>query len=97
MPLERIRELLGAPTFGGGSPSDWNDLHRALGVTLPKDCRDFVDAYGPGRVNVALIFRHPAYGKRLLGDEIAELTETQDVDLPERWSSWSSRGVSPSG
>ena len=81
MTLERVRELLGTPTFRDGSPSDWDDLHRALGVTLPEDYREFVDTYGPGQINVAMVLRHPKHGKRLLGDEMAELAEIQEVNL----------------
>ncbi|MEV3934829.1 hypothetical protein AB0K52_02440 [Glycomyces sp. NPDC049804] len=46
---DEIRSLIGAGTRQG-PPIDWEAPNRALGVTIPADFRELVDAIGPGRI-----------------------------------------------
>lgn len=46
---DEIRSLIGAQAYQG-PPIDWDAANRALGVSIPADFRELVDAIGPGRI-----------------------------------------------
>jgi hypothetical protein len=45
--MAALRELIGAPPAGVPAV-DWAAVHARLGLRLPADYREFIDAYGPG-------------------------------------------------
>jgi hypothetical protein len=78
MSLDRIKEVLGQPrprvgvADAGASP--WDELRRETGITVPADYREFLDAYGPGRLNGMVRVYHPRLGRTPLGKYIKERT-----------------------
>ncbi|WP_411069634.1 SMI1/KNR4 family protein [Streptomyces sp. cmx-4-25] len=58
--LAEITALLGEPRFHWTDAAPWEELERDLGVELPADFREIVDAYGSVLVNNQLYMRHPA-------------------------------------
>jgi len=45
--MAELRGLIGAPP-ARVPEVDWADVHARLGLRLPADYREFIDAYGPG-------------------------------------------------
>jgi hypothetical protein len=70
--FDDLRELLGEPRFLWSDPKPWISLERDLGVQFPADYKQFVDAYGPVRINNQLTIYHPATVWYNLGEEIRE-------------------------
>ena len=58
-----LAALLGASTHRG-NPA-WTSPERALGVRLPDEHKEFVDGYGPVRVNSHPHFDHPTHPDRV--------------------------------
>lgn len=71
--LSEIAALLGEPRFNWTDPAPWAALERDLGVELPADFHEIVDAYGSIEINDQLYLSHPA-GHLLhsLGKQIRE-------------------------
>lgn len=79
---ERLAALLGAPPHRR-SPEAWTPLERELGVGFPDDYKEFIDGYGPVRINFHLHFGHPAHPVWSLGKWVAETVETyRTLDWP---------------
>ena len=77
---KRLAALLGAPLHRR-SPEAWSPLERELGVGLPDDYKQFIDAYAPVRLNGHLHFDHPAHVDWNLAQWITETVETyRDLD-----------------
>jgi hypothetical protein len=57
-----LQRLMPAPARAALVPTDrdWQEAERALGITLPSDYRDFLCAYGSGRVDDFLEIFNPA-------------------------------------
>ncbi|MGW8763894.1 SMI1/KNR4 family protein [Streptomyces sp. NPDC055815] len=58
--LAEIQARLGEPRFNWSDPAPWLGLEEELGVALPADLREIVDAYGSVMVNGQLYLKHPA-------------------------------------
>lgn len=58
--LAEIQALLGEPRFNWSDPAPWIELEQELGVELPADFREIVDAYGSVSINGQLYLKHPA-------------------------------------
>jgi hypothetical protein len=76
MSLDQIKAVLGEPGVSLGlavtGTSSWRELQRETGITLPADYREFVDAYGPGRLNGYVRVFHPRLGQPPLGEYIED-------------------------
>lgn len=46
--MPALREMIGPPAEGVPAV-DWDAVHARLGLVLPSDYREFIDAYGPGK------------------------------------------------
>ncbi|MFE3855993.1 SMI1/KNR4 family protein [Streptomyces griseorubiginosus] len=85
---EKLRTLSGTPLHRK-NPEVWVAIERSLGVGLPNDYKDFIDGYGPVRVNGHLHFDHPSHPVWDLAKWIAETVETYaaldwvDLSCPE--------------
>ncbi|MFJ4283943.1 SMI1/KNR4 family protein [Streptomyces massasporeus] len=80
---ERLAALLGPPPHEG-NPQAWTSLERELGAAFPDDYKEFIDGYGPVRVNFHLHFDHPAHPVWNLGRWVADTVQiysTVDWDL----------------
>ncbi|WP_044371742.1 SMI1/KNR4 family protein [Streptomyces noursei] len=83
--LPEIAALLGDPRFNWTDPAPWVALEQELGVELPADFREVVDAYGSIEINKQLYLKHPA-GHLLhsLGEEIRkDLEFWREEDMAE--------------
>ncbi|MFF4171805.1 SMI1/KNR4 family protein [Streptomyces sp. NPDC001744] len=83
--LPEITALLGEPRFHWSDPAPWTALEREIGVELPSDFREIVDAYGSVQINDQLYLKHPA-GHLLhsLGRNIGEdLAFWREEDMAE--------------
>ena len=91
MSLERIIQILGGPAFSAREDAGWDEKSQRTGVIFPEDFRAFVDAYGPGQVNL-VGFLHPASGRSTLYEEVLDtvdflgpLFERGDLPAPLGW------------
>ncbi|MBO0884327.1 MAG: hypothetical protein J2P17_29165 [Mycobacterium sp.] len=50
---QRLAEILGLAALDGavGGGCDWSGVETALGIALPNDYKQFIDAYGPGLID----------------------------------------------
>jgi hypothetical protein len=55
-----MQALLGEPRFNRSDSAPWAELERELGIALPADFREIMDAYGSIQVNGQLYLEHPA-------------------------------------
>ncbi|MFI6943694.1 SMI1/KNR4 family protein [Streptomyces sp. NPDC050418] len=58
--LRLVLDMLGDPTERFRSPAAWRALEADLGVSLPADYKEIVDAYAPIQINGHLALDHPA-------------------------------------
>ncbi|WP_432031652.1 SMI1/KNR4 family protein [Streptomyces antibioticus] len=68
--LERVREVLGEPSWRYRDPEAWRTLETELGLGLPADYQEIVDAYAPAQINGHLYLSHPATERWNLGEWI---------------------------
>ncbi|MEV6183071.1 SMI1/KNR4 family protein [Streptomyces sp. NPDC052016] len=68
--LERVRDVLGEPSWRYRDPEAWRKLESELGVSLPADYKEIVDAYAPVQINGHLYLSHPATERWNLGERI---------------------------
>jgi hypothetical protein len=93
--LTQVRDLLGAPPEEiAGTDDGFAQLEARLGVTFPRDFKDFLRTYGPGMVSQDVQLYHPVIplpGFYTLDEFIADLSEqaelepmyfAPDVDMP---------------
>ncbi|MGW0885570.1 SMI1/KNR4 family protein [Streptomyces sp. NPDC002671] len=73
--LEELQNLLGEPRFLWSDPTPWNDLEQNLGVPLPRELREFSDAYGAILINNQLDIGHPGVTNGNLGVTIQRTIE----------------------
>ncbi|MGQ4380649.1 SMI1/KNR4 family protein [Streptomyces sp. SAS_267] len=64
--LDELRRLLGEPAPRPHSPSDWAEVEKYLGSSLPTDYKAFMDAYGSGIISEELVVFHPQGSTPLL-------------------------------
>jgi hypothetical protein len=52
-PLEHLIRLVSPPSSPAdtGQPDQWDDVERALGMPLPSDYKQFINAFGTGEFN----------------------------------------------
>jgi hypothetical protein len=74
--LERVLAMLGEPTGRYRNPMAWRELEDDLGVNLPEDYKEIIDAYAPIQVNHHLYLHHPATDRWNLGDSIRRTSES---------------------
>jgi hypothetical protein len=85
--LARVLEMLGEPSCRYGDREAWRKLENELGMDLPRDYKDIVDAYAPIHINGHLYLSHPATGRWNLGEWIRSTAEAwsqidwDDVDV----------------
>ncbi|MFE2064056.1 hypothetical protein ACFXDH_16865 [Streptomyces sp. NPDC059467] len=58
--LVRVLDMLGEPSWRYRDPEAWHRLESELGVGLPEDFKEIVDAYAPVQLNGHLYLTHPA-------------------------------------
>ncbi|MDY0815648.1 hypothetical protein [Kitasatospora purpeofusca] len=57
--LDEIYRIFGRPSPHGYEGGAWREVEDYLGLSLPVDFKEFVDAYGPGMVCGELVIFHP--------------------------------------
>jgi SMI1-KNR4 cell-wall len=59
--LKRLIRLVAPPIppADAGRPDQWDDVERALGITLPNDYKQFINAFGTGEFNDLLWIYNP--------------------------------------
>jgi hypothetical protein len=57
--MERFSTLLGNPTLNNDVNEDWAEFEAEFRISLPRDYKTFMSAYGPGEVRGHMIFFHP--------------------------------------
>ncbi|MEV1065863.1 SMI1/KNR4 family protein [Streptomyces sp. NPDC050263] len=67
--------MLGEPPRRHRNPAAWRDLRDELGVILPGDYQEILDAYAPAKINGHLYLSHPANGRWNLGEWIRDTSE----------------------
>ncbi|MCZ9350976.1 SMI1/KNR4 family protein [Streptomyces mutabilis] len=68
--LERVLQMLGEPSWRYRDAGAWTKLENDLGVSLPKDFKEIVDAYAPVQVNGHLSLSHPATERWNLAEHV---------------------------
>jgi hypothetical protein len=68
--LGRVLEMLGEPSWRYRGPEAWHKLENELGVSLPADFKEIVDAYAPVQINGHLYLNHPATERWNLAERI---------------------------
>jgi len=66
--LGRVLDMLGVPSWRYRDPEAWHKLENDLGVMLPADYKEIVDAYAPVHINGHLYLSHPATSRWNLGE-----------------------------
>ncbi|MDX3386471.1 SMI1/KNR4 family protein [Streptomyces niveiscabiei] len=73
--LKLVLEMLGNPLRRYADPEAWHRLENDLGVILPADYKEIVDAYAPVDINGHLSLYHPATDRWNLGEEIRDMSD----------------------
>ncbi|MFD5014868.1 SMI1/KNR4 family protein [Streptomyces chartreusis] len=73
--LARVLDMLGEPSWRYRAPEAWRKLESDLGVVLPADYKEIVDAYAPVHINGHLHLSHPATERWNLGERIRRTSE----------------------
>ncbi|MFI2205979.1 SMI1/KNR4 family protein [Streptomyces sp. NPDC020192] len=82
--LRRVLEMLGEPTWRHRDPEAWLGLESELGVSLPADYKEIVDAYAPVQLNGHLSLHHPATERWNLGEWIRSTSEAwSEIEFEE--------------
>jgi hypothetical protein len=82
--LGRVLDMLGEPSWRYRDPAAWRNLENDLGVSLPADYKEIVDAYAPVYVNGHLYLSHPATERWNLGERIRSTSEAwSQIDWDE--------------
>ncbi|MFF7639831.1 SMI1/KNR4 family protein [Streptomyces canus] len=68
--------MLGEPLWRYRAPGTWDELERELGVALPSDYKEIVDAYAPVQINGHLYLSHPATERWNLGERIRRTSDS---------------------
>ncbi|MFI7294370.1 SMI1/KNR4 family protein [Streptomyces sp. NPDC050121] len=85
--LGRVLDMLGDPVWRNRDSEAWRKLEAELGVGLPADYKEIVDAYAPVRINGHLYLSHPATERWNLGESIRSTADSwsqidwDDVDV----------------
>jgi hypothetical protein len=82
-PLDRLRRLV-PPAEAGGGRRDWETVEQRLGLSLPRDFQDLVDAYGGGEFygHVGLLVPPPTR----IDSELVSSNESHMRELNNLWS-----------
>ncbi|MBT1094216.1 SMI1/KNR4 family protein [Streptomyces sp. Tu102] len=67
--------MLGEPSWRYRDTAAWRKLESDLGVELPTDYKEIVDAYAPVQINGHLHLSHPATERWNLGERIRRTSE----------------------
>lgn len=83
--LDDVRPLIATPPpLSPESADAWEDLEQRIGIVFPSDFKQFIDAYGPGMLDVNIRFHHPTLGTlRTLDHMIEEWDQTDDYFLDD--------------
>ncbi|WP_282700783.1 SMI1/KNR4 family protein [Streptomyces sp. CC219B] len=73
--LGRVLDMLGEPSWQYRDPEAWRKLENELGVSLPADYKEIIDAYAPVQINGHLYLSHPATERWNLGEKIRRTSE----------------------
>ncbi|WP_416956195.1 SMI1/KNR4 family protein [Streptomyces sp. Agncl-13] len=74
--LERVLVMLGEPSWRYRDPEAWRRVENELGVGLPADYKEIVDAYAPVQINGHLYLTHPATERFNLAEDIRRTSES---------------------